>query len=200
MHKNPDLPERSLFMKRLLSSILASSLILSSLSLSFATETTQTNPPEEILQQITTQTLSSSLSPEVAAAYVGVIETIIAIYGDDPVLAVWEPDYEKGLISTKLVNFNNDGSPELYVFYTPIAEDGNRIYREEFWGFHDNKVEKLYTNDKETNWSTAVRDTGTYLTSYEGRTVWVRYYSLFHRGHQYYDVKIYEYENGLVNA
>lgn len=192
-------------MKRLLSTLLASTMILSSLSMSFATEANQTTP-EETLQKIQTKTLSTSLSPEVAAAYAGVIEDIILQYGD----SLHDHNaFETEFLMGHLLDVDGDGTDELYVSYFSEVNNGvdamgndwhYKSLTEELWAYTASGLEKVWSYGTSlTHNETYTRSSGTAFLPHNDKILLVTY-EVFQGDTFTSDYRIHEYSNGTMEV
>ncbi|MFD0051463.1 hypothetical protein ACFVHQ_19435 [Actinomycetes bacterium NPDC127524] len=94
---------------------------------------------------------ATSLTPAIASSYYNVTNAIVkkyGIYAGDPANSVWGG---KGLEYAKILDFDNNKVPELYVVYGKgIKKEGYASgYTEEVWTYNRGKAVRIYSHQND---------------------------------------------------
>lgn len=172
---------------------LASSFFCTTLlmSTSFATEAV----PDIVIPSGET----SAVLDEVSESYLKIINSCIDEYGFDPSMDLNVS--ETGLATSKLIDFDNNGTPELYLLIVTGAENleglpyGNKIIREEIWVYSDGPF-LIWQNDNEHYpGGTAMRSNETSIISHGNTTLLMDYDMLTHNSGSHVEINLRSFRN-----
>lgn len=145
---------------------------------------------------------TQSLDPELSQAYGKVVEQIILTYGE--VTDMTLGNVQTGLVHSRLIDFDQDGVPELSLQYHSFADPnamGSLMLTtvEEIWAFQNNTATKIYNNSEELYHGSnfGYWDVPYYLP-YEGGYRLARVSGVAHMYNSFHRVDLFQLINGKM--
>lgn len=145
---------------------------------------------------------ADSESERIAEAYLSVIKSRESFSGTTDEYALVQGFYNKGngLAYAELIDFDGDGTYELYILDAKPDEWSDDYYNisEELWYWNGNSAQRAYQYTHSSTGAHMSNSCRIYLLDMDGKTYIAKLGRSMHSGVDYSSISIYGYENGSL--